>query len=85
MGSTAAIFAAARVGMWLARRWGMPMAILGECINCAACEADCPNDAIARGDETFVIDPSLCTECRGEHDSPKCVELCPIDGVIVPA
>ncbi|GAG48309.1 unnamed protein product, partial [marine sediment metagenome] len=28
---------------------------------------------------TFVIDPSLCTECVGFHDTEQCAEVCPVD------
>ncbi len=63
----------------------MAMKILSDCISCAACEDDCPNDAISRGDDVFEVDAKLCTECAGEHDSPRCVELCPIEGAIVKA
>ncbi len=31
----------------------MAMKILSDCISCAACEDDCPNDAISRGDDVF--------------------------------
>jgi ferredoxin len=60
----------------------MAVRILSECTSCAACEEDCPTDAISRGDETFEVDASLCTDCVGEHASPKCLELCPVDGAI---
>jgi hypothetical protein len=33
---------------------------------------------------TFVIDAKTCTECEGDYKKPKCVELCPIDGCIIP-
>jgi ferredoxin len=53
--------------------------ITDECISCGACEDECPNDAISLGDGVFVIDPDLCSECVGFHDSQKCAEACPID------
>jgi ferredoxin len=62
----------------------MAMKILEECINCGNCEPDCPNEAIHAGDSTYVIDSGRCTECVGAFDAPKCVEICPIDGCIVP-
>lgn len=61
----------------------MAMIIIDECISCAACEPECPNEAITQGDSIFVIDPDKCTECIGAFDEPKCVELCPVDGCIV--
>jgi ferredoxin len=64
----------------------MPMRIIADdCINCAACEEDCPTDSISQGDDTYVVDAAGCTECKGEHESPHCVEVCPIDGCIVAA
>ncbi len=60
----------------------MAMIISEECINCGSCEPDCPNTAITQGSTVYVIDPEKCTECVGAHDTPKCVELCPVDGCI---
>jgi len=60
----------------------MPMYITEACINCAACDEPCPNDAISEGDEIFVIDAALCTDCEGYADEPECVAACPIDDCI---
>ncbi len=57
----------------------MSMIITDECINCDVCEPECPNGAISQGEEIYVIDPSLCTECVGHHDRPQCVEVCPVE------
>ncbi|MFP4263898.1 MAG: 4Fe-4S binding protein, partial [Halomonas sp.] len=43
----------------------MALMITDECINCDVCEPECPNGAISPGEEIYVIDPSLCTECVG--------------------
>jgi ferredoxin len=59
--------------------------VAAECINCAACEADCPSESIAEGDGAYVIDAATCTECKGTHDSPQCVSVCPVEGCIVAA
>lgn len=61
----------------------MAMVIVDDCINCGACEPECPNTAISQGDTIFLIDAARCTECVGAHDTPKCVEVCPVDGCIV--
>ncbi len=53
--------------------------ITDECINCGVCEPECPNEAISQGDDTFVIDPALCTECVGFHDTEQCAAVCPVD------
>lgn len=57
----------------------MALMITDECINCDVCEPECPNSAISQGDEIYVIDPSLCTECVGHYDEPQCVSVCPVD------
>lgn len=60
----------------------MAYKITEECINCGACEPECPNNAISEGDEIFIIDPELCNECVGFHDSSQCAEVCPVDACI---
>ncbi len=57
----------------------MATMITEECINCGVCEPECPNEAISEGEETFVIDPQLCTECVGFHGIEQCAEVCPVD------
>jgi len=57
----------------------MSLVISDECINCDVCEPECPNGAISQGDEIYVIDPALCTECVGHFDQSQCVEVCPVD------
>ncbi|MCB2200182.1 YfhL family 4Fe-4S dicluster ferredoxin [bacterium] len=56
----------------------MALKILEKCINCGACEPECPVNAISEGDEIFVIDPDACVECEGYFDEPQCVEVCPV-------
>lgn len=62
----------------------MARKITEECISCGACESECKNEAISEGDTTYVIDPTKCTECVGIAESPRCEEVCPVDGAIVP-
>jgi len=57
----------------------MAYIITEDCINCGVCEPECPNEAITEGEDIFVIDPDLCTECIGFFDEPQCVEVCPVD------
>jgi hypothetical protein len=57
----------------------MATMITSECINCGACEPECPNNAISQGDPVYVIDPILCTECVGFHDFEACAAVCPVD------
>jgi ferredoxin len=57
----------------------MAYKITEECINCGACEPECPNQAISAGDTVYIIDPEKCTECVGSHDSSQCASVCPVD------
>jgi len=49
-----------------------------ECIACAACEPECPEEAILEGDPIYIIKADLCTDCG------SCVEVCPVDCIIAP-
>ncbi len=53
--------------------------ITDECINCGACEPECPNDAISEGDSKYVIDPARCSECVGFFDHEACQSVCPVE------
>src|SRR5205814_4773191 len=53
--------------------------ITSDCINCGACEPDCPNDAISEGDDIYIIDPDLCTACVGSYDHEACRAVCPVE------
>lgn len=83
----------------------MSLMITDECINCGACEPECPNEAIYEGgmewdydgknfgadspspsgaegfysEDYFYVVPDKCTECKGFHDEPQCIEFCPVD------
>jgi ferredoxin len=57
----------------------MSLKILDTCVNCDVCEPACPNKAISLGEEYYVIDPALCTECVGHYDEPQCVVVCPVE------
>ena len=57
----------------------MSTIITDECINCGACEPECPNGAISEGDEIYVINPNLCTECVGFHGDESCQFVCPVE------
>lgn len=59
----------------------MALKITEECINCDVCEPVCPNEAISAGDDIYVINPALCTECVGHYDTPQCVDICPVDSI----
>lgn len=60
----------------------MSLFITDECINCDVCEPECPNAAISQGDEIYIIDPNLCTECIGHYETSQCVDVCPVDCIL---
>jgi ferredoxin len=72
----------------------MATVITSECINCGACEPECPNTAIYQGgvewdlngakhaaiaSDIFYIVPDKCTECVGFFDHEACAAVCPVD------
>jgi ferredoxin len=72
----------------------MSTVITEECINCGACEPECPNTAIYEGgaeweldgqthpalkDDLYYIVPDKCTECVGFFDQEQCAAVCPVD------
>jgi len=72
----------------------MSTVITEECINCGACEPECPNTAIYEGGapwssngdshpalsmDYFYIVPEKCTECVGFFDQEQCAAVCPVD------
>jgi ferredoxin len=61
----------------------MALKILDTCVNCDVCEPVCPNKAIAMGAVIYEIAPSHCTECVGHFDTPQCVDVCPVECIIV--
>lgn len=61
----------------------MALLITDQCINCDACEPECPNEAISEGGQTCEIDPDRCTECVGHYDTPQCIAICPVECIVV--
>ena len=61
----------------------MSLLITDECINCDVCEPECPNGAITQGEEIYLINPALCTECVGHFETSQCVDVCPVDCIIL--
>ena len=61
----------------------MALFITDECINCDVCEPECPNGAISQGEEIYDIEPDLCTECVGHFAESQCIEVCPVDCILV--
>jgi ferredoxin len=56
--------------------------ITEDCSNCGACEPECPNQAIAQGDDTYVIDAAKCDECKAAGTEPACMGVCPTDCIV---
>ena len=51
----------------------MAYMINDDCINCAACEPECPVSCITESDTIYVIDQDECTDCGA------CADVCPVD------
>ena len=45
------------------------------CLSCGACASECPVDAIAQGDSSYVIDADTCIDCGA------CEGACPADTI----
>ena len=61
----------------------MALKITELCVNCDVCEPVCPNKAISMGPEIYEIAPSHCTECVGHYEVPQCIEVCPVECILV--
>ncbi|PSB91765.1 YfhL family 4Fe-4S dicluster ferredoxin [Candidatus Pandoraea novymonadis] len=61
----------------------MALMIIDECINCDVCEPECPNDAISMGIDIYEIDSKKCNECVGHFDEPQCVQVCPVECILI--
>ncbi len=59
----------------------MALYITEECTYCAACEPECPTQAITAGDDIYIIDPNTCNECEG-LDEQACVVVCPAECIV---
>ena len=61
----------------------MALLINDLCVNCDVCAPACPNNAIAQGETIYEIAPSRCTECVGHFDTPQCIEVCPVECILI--
>jgi ferredoxin len=53
----------------------MAYKISDACINCGACEGECPTGAISEKDGKRVIDAGTCASCGA------CVGACPVEAI----
>jgi len=56
--------------------------ITDTCIFCGACEPECPVTAISPGEDSYIINETLCVDCVGHHSEPACVAVCPGESII---
>ena len=54
----------------------MAYVITDECVECGACAAQCPVEAISEGDGKYVIDADTCVECGA------CAAQCPVEAIV---
>ncbi len=54
----------------------MAYKITDACINCGACEPECPVEAISEADAARVIDGDKCIDCGA------CANACPVDAIV---
>ncbi len=46
------------------------------CINCGACETECPVSCISPASDAYVIDGGVCIDCGA------CANVCPVDAPV---
>lgn len=54
----------------------MAFKITDQCVNCGACESDCPVEAISEQGDTRVIDADKCISCGA------CASSCPAEAIV---
>ncbi|MWV61464.1 4Fe-4S dicluster domain-containing protein [Helicobacter saguini] len=53
------------------------------CIACDACREVCPTSAISVQEPIYHIESNLCIMCNGYSSQPLCIEVCPVDAIII--
>lgn len=54
----------------------MAYKVTDACVNCGACESECPVEAISEKNGLRWIDPAKCTDCG------SCASVCPTEAII---
>lgn len=54
----------------------MAYKITDACVNCGACEGECPQGAISEKNGARFIDPGKCIDCGA------CVSCCPTEAIV---
>lgn len=54
----------------------MAYKITDDCVNCGACESECPVGAISEADGKREIDASTCASCG------SCAAVCPSEAIV---
>ncbi len=60
----------------------MAYMITAECVNCSACERECPVQAISAAADQYVINPDICVDCVGYFDVARCKWACPVNACV---
>jgi ferredoxin len=53
----------------------MAYKISDACVNCGACESECPSGAISEKDGKRWVDPDKCVDCG------SCTAACPVEAI----
>lgn len=62
------------ISLW-ERIINMSYVITDDCIQCGACEPECPESAIAEVNGLYVVDASKCQDCG------SCADVCPTGAI----
>ncbi|HAP42781.1 MAG: ferredoxin [Spirochaetes bacterium GWD1_61_31] len=54
----------------------MAYKVTDACVNCGACDSECPVQAISEKNGARYIDPAICTDCG------SCAGVCPVEAII---
>jgi len=60
----------------------MAYMITAECVNCGACEAECPVQAITARADQYVINFKTCIDCVDYFEDARCKWACPVNACV---